>query len=85
MARKAAIKFLATTRANLNAQAAANNLLLQEPYYITDENRLAVGTSVSTYQDFAKLSEVGSGGGTLPNPSGARILMLSGRLRLNAV
>lgn len=47
------------TRAQINAAAAANGLKQAELYLITDEDRLAVGTSVSAYQDFAKLSEVG--------------------------
>mgnify|MGYP000892563024 FL=1 len=46
------------TRAQLNAAATANQLKIGEIYLITDEDRLAVGTSVNTYQDFSKLSEL---------------------------
>jgi hypothetical protein len=63
------------TRAALNALAAANGLLAGEEYLITDENRVAVATSISTYQAYAKQGE---GGGasilpvtvTLPNARG---------------
>lgn len=58
MARILPIKVLRTTRANLNASASAVGLLGGEPYLITDESRLAVGLTTSTYMDFAKLSEV---------------------------
>jgi hypothetical protein len=51
------------TRAQVNAAATANGLKVGEVYLITDEARLAVGTSVNSYQDFAKLSEAGGGGG----------------------
>lgn len=55
------------TRSALDALAAANNLLVGQVYVITDEDRLAVATSVSTYQTFAKESEVRevAGGSTL--------------------
>ncbi len=57
MSRGATILLLRTTRANLDAQAAANSLLVGEPYFITDENRYAVGSSATTYQTFAKQGE----------------------------
>lgn len=62
MARDKTIKFLRTTRANLNTQKAANNLLVGEPYLITDEARLAVGTANNDYVDFAKTTEASVGG-----------------------
>ena len=40
------------TRAQLNAAAAASGLKAGEPYLITDEGRLAVGLSVSTYGEW---------------------------------
>lgn len=43
-----------TTRANLNAQAAAAGLRQGENYLITDESRVAVGLSTTTYQDMEK-------------------------------
>lgn len=49
------------TRAQLAAAATAGQLAAGEPYLITDENRIAVGTGATTYQDYAKLSEAGSG------------------------
>lgn len=55
------------TRAALDALAAANSLAVGELYFITDEARLAVGTSVNTYSDGALLSEAG-GGGASPIP-----------------
>ena len=47
------IKVKRGTRAQLNAAASANSLAAGEPYLITDENRLAVGLSVSTYAEYA--------------------------------
>jgi hypothetical protein len=49
MARVTPIKILRTTRAALNAQAAAAGLLEGEPYLITDEGVPAIGTSATTY------------------------------------
>lgn len=57
MGRNSTIRFIRTTRANLNAQATANALYVGEPYFITDENRYAVGTGAATYQTFAKQGE----------------------------
>ena len=59
MARQQTIKFLRTTRANLDAQKAASGLLVGEPYLITDESRIAIATAVNDYVDFAKESEIG--------------------------
>ena len=47
------IKIKRGTRAQLNAAAAANGLAAGEPYLITDENRLAIGLSASTYAEYA--------------------------------
>ena len=52
------------TRANLNTLAIANGLSAGEVYLITDENRIAMGTSANTYESYAKESEAGGGGGT---------------------
>jgi hypothetical protein len=57
------IKIKRATRAQLNSAASANQLVQGEPYLITDEDRIAVGFSASTYQTYAKDSEVGGGGG----------------------
>jgi hypothetical protein len=51
------------TRAQLDAAALANGLQSGETYLITDESRLAVGTSSNAYQAAAKQGEGGSGGG----------------------
>jgi hypothetical protein len=53
-----------STRAALDALAAANGLLVGQIYFITDESRLAVATSVSTYQAASKQGEGGGGGAT---------------------
>lgn len=58
MARGNTLKILRTTRANLNTQAAANNLLVGEPYFITDEDKIAIGTAVNAYRVFQKESKV---------------------------
>jgi hypothetical protein len=52
------------TRANLNTLASANGLSAGEVYLITDENRIAMGTSTSTYESYAKESEAAGGGGS---------------------
>lgn len=57
MARNLAIQHIRTTRANLDTQATANNLKAGELYLITDENRIAIGLTVSTYEVYSKYSE----------------------------
>lgn len=73
MARGNQIKVLRSTRANLDAQRAANGLIAGEPYLITDEGRLAVATAVNAYVDFARLSELTSAniGATATNDNAA--------------
>lgn len=46
------------TRSQLDAAAAASGLNIGEPYLITDEGRIAIGLSLSTYQDYALKEEV---------------------------
>lgn len=46
------------TRAQLNAAVTANTLNQGEPYLITDENRIAIGTGSNSYEVFAKSSEI---------------------------
>ena len=58
------------TRSEINSAATANGLNAGEVYLITDENRIAMGTSANTYESYAKESEAGGGGG-----SGTTILM----------
>jgi len=45
------------TRAQLDAAATAGQLVQGEPYYITDEDRIALGTSATTYQAYLKEGE----------------------------
>ena len=52
------IKFKRGTRAKLDSLATAGYLITGEPIYITDEDRIAICTSNSTYETFAKESEV---------------------------
>ena len=47
------------TRARLDGAARAAGLHQGEPYLITDEGRLAVGTGASAYEGMAKQSEIG--------------------------
>jgi len=49
------------TRSELNAIASSSGITTDGVYLITDEDRLAVGLSSSTYETFAKESEAGSG------------------------
>lgn len=46
------------TRAQINSAISSNGLNLGEPYLITDEGRLAVGTGSNTLVDFARKDEV---------------------------
>lgn len=52
------------TRSQIDSLAIQRGLLPGEPLLITDENRLAIATSTTTYESMAKLSEAGGGGGT---------------------
>lgn len=58
------VKIKRGTRAQITTAATNNQLAAGEPYLITDEARIAVGTSASSFMDFAKLSEAGGGGGS---------------------
>lgn len=53
MARSNRFQFIRTTRTNLATQIAGNGLFVGEPYIITDENVLAIGTSTNTVAEFA--------------------------------
>lgn len=59
MSRDKTIKFLRTTKANLETQKTGSNLLVGEPYLITDEGRIAIGTANNAYSEMAKKSEAG--------------------------
>jgi len=48
----ATIKFKRGTRAQLDAAASANGLIEGEPYYITDEEIIAIGTSENSYKEY---------------------------------
>ena len=49
MPRQTTIKFLRTTKANLDAQKAISNLIVGEPYFITDTKQFAIADTVNTY------------------------------------
>ena len=51
------------TRAALNSLASNSLLVPWQLYALSDENRVAIATSTSTYQTFAKEGEGGGGGG----------------------
>lgn len=51
------LKIKRGTRAQLDGAVSSNGLNLGEPYLITDEGRIAIGTGSNTYMDFAKASE----------------------------
>jgi len=51
VARITPIRLLRTTQANLDSQGGSSNLLEGEPYWITDEGRLAVGTGTGSYTE----------------------------------
>lgn len=54
------VKVKRGTQSQLDSAASAGGLVLGEPYLITDQARLAVGTGASSYSAMAKQSEVGS-------------------------
>ena len=59
MARQHTIQHIRTTRTALNDTATAEGLKQGEIYLITDEDRLAVGLSATTYETYAKQAEAG--------------------------
>lgn len=65
MARNLTLRFIRTTRANLNTQAAASGLFQGEIYTITDESgKVAVATSTSAYST-CNMTNLGTSGATL--------------------
>lgn len=48
------------TRAALNSKASGSTIVVGQVYLLTDETRLAVGLTATTYESFAKKSEVDS-------------------------
>lgn len=69
------------TRAQLDTAATSGWLETGEPYLITDENRLAVGTSASSFEAMAKQSEAG---GT-PLTGSTSISIISNEIRRAAL
>ena len=65
----ASVQIKRGTRAQIEAAKTANGLLNGEPYLITDESRLAVGTATNAYSDCAKKSEVDGKEPDLGNPA----------------
>jgi len=65
----ASVQIKRGTRAQIEAAKTANGLLNGEPYLITDESRLAVGTTTNAYSDCAKKSEVDGKEPALGNPA----------------
>lgn len=56
----ALIRFKRGTRANLNSAASNNSLNQGEPYYTTDDQRLAVGTTASAYTNVVTSTTIGN-------------------------
>lgn len=73
----ASIQIKRGTRAQIESAKTANGLLNGEPYLITDESRIAVGTGVSGYSDCAKKSEVDEKELALGNPSSDGMVLSS--------
>ena len=59
----ATVRHARGTRTALNALASSGLLVPWQLYVISDERRVAIATSTSTYQTFAKEGEGGGGGG----------------------
>jgi hypothetical protein len=76
-------KIKRATRSQLDTAASSNNLEQGEPYLITDEGRIAVGLGVDSYEDFAKLSESGGGGGSQSIDYGTTITAAANLSRAN--
>ena len=57
----ATVRHARGTRAALNALASNSLLVPWQLYALSDENRVAIATSTSTYQAFAKEGEGGGG------------------------
>lgn len=49
----------AGTRDKITAAKYANNLNAGEPYFVTDEARIEIGTGAGTSEPMAKLAELG--------------------------
>lgn len=47
------------SRSQIDAAASSGSLNAGEPYLITDESRIAIGTSTTAYTAFAKQTETG--------------------------
>ncbi len=73
----ASIQIKRGTRAQIESAKTANSLLNGEPYLITDESRLSVGTGVSGYSDCAKKSEVDAKEPALGNPASDGMVLSS--------
>lgn len=58
MARQTELTLIKATRSSLNAQGVANGLVEAEPYFISDEGRMAVGTGTGTYKSHALETDI---------------------------
>lgn len=55
------VRHIRGTKAALDAKATAGTLVPYQIYVITDEGRIAIALTASTYTSIAKLSEIGGG------------------------
>lgn len=55
------LKLRKGTIAQIAAQATANILVPGEPFFVTDQNRIGISLTTSTYELYAKVSELGGG------------------------
>ena len=76
------IKIKRGTRAQLDAAASGAGLIQGEPYLITDEDRLAVGLTTTTYEEFVKPTDPIS---DLAETASAKILTSSERNKLDGI
>ena len=61
MPRQTTIKLLRTNKTNLDAQKAISNLIVGEPYFISDNtSKLALATAVNDYETYYNSSEIDS-------------------------
>lgn len=58
MPRQTTIKFIRTTKANLDAQKALNGLIVGEPYLITDTKNFAIAYQTDNYSTYINYDDL---------------------------
>lgn len=89
MARNLTVQHIRTSRVNLDANASLSNLNEGELYFITDEKRLAIGLSPTTYEDVTNAADLAKylpyTGATGPVNLGENNLTVNAQIRQNEI